>query len=373
MGVLGLVLLVSLGGFEDARREEARGVVARYEAQFQAYAKASKAARTPREREEAEVVRPKPVADAGRWIEWAARNPMDPVAADLLATIVRHGRFGAEAQQAATKLSRDHLTLKGQSFVETWIRVARWPMPVAERWLRAYLERSPDRSVRAMACLQLAHYKLWLAEHARDEMDAGWVGQLEANFGNGAVDYLKTLDPDRLRAESAGLFELLIRDYGDVESEGTRLADGARPFLAELTKLANGRPAPEIDAEDLDGVRLRLSDQRGKVVVLAFWATWCAPCMAAIPRERDLVKQFEGKPFVFLGINGDPDPAVARRAVAKNQIPWRSFRDGGTISRAWNVRAWPTVYVIDAEGVLRHKNPRPDELERVVGGLLPAR
>ena len=293
---------------------------------------------------------------------------------DLLVTVVSHGRFSADAQKAAKILSRDHLDLHGVQFAETAMQVTLWPMPVAERWLRAYLDKSPNRETRARACLELALYKKWLLERAIQEMDADWIERLEKNFSTGSTDYLKKLDPDRLTDDAISLLDRLTGEFGDVESSGERFADMARPHHFQLSKLAIGKATPEIEADDLGGVPFKLSQYRGKVVVLTFWATWCGPCMAMVPRERTMVKRFEGKPFALLGINGDQDRDTAKRAVREHQINWRSWWDAGAknepISRTWNVREWPTSYVIDHKGIIRYKNLRGRELEEAVERLL---
>jgi hypothetical protein len=77
------------------------------------------------------------------------------------------------------------------------------------------------------------------------------------------------------------------------------------------------------------------------------------------PHERSLVKRLEGKPFVLLGVNSDRDRAELKKVLEKEKITWRSFWNGGStrgpISTPWAVEVWPTLYFIDAKGVIRHK------------------
>lgn len=91
------------------------------------------------------------------------------------------------------------------------------------------------------------------------------------------------------------------------------------------------------------------------------------------PHERSLVKRMEGKPFALLGINSDTKPNL-RKAMARENITWRSWWDGGTtqgpIAKAWNIRGWPTVYVLDARGVIRSKGHSDQELDKLVDSLV---
>jgi hypothetical protein len=91
------------------------------------------------------------------------------------------------------------------------------------------------------------------------------------------------------------------------------------------------------------------------------------------PHERSLVKRLEGKPFALLGVNSDPKPKL-REVMKKENITWRSWWDGGNtdgpIARAWNVTAWPTIYVLDHQGVIRFKGPREHALDQAVDRLL---
>ena len=93
------------------------------------------------------------------------------------------------------------------------------------------------------------------------------------------------------------------------------------------------------------------------------------------PHERSLVKRLEGKPFALIGVNSDPDKEKLKERMTKEQITWRSFWNGpkgpdGPISHAWNVRGWPTIYVLDAKGTIRFKGVRGEAMDKAVDELL---
>jgi hypothetical protein len=93
------------------------------------------------------------------------------------------------------------------------------------------------------------------------------------------------------------------------------------------------------------------------------------------PHERSLVKRLEAKPFALIGVNSDVDKQQLKKRMEKEQITWRSFWNGpkgtdGPISRAWNVRGWPTIYVLDGRGVIRYKGVRGKLMDEAVDSLL---
>ncbi len=97
------------------------------------------------------------------------------------------------------------------------------------------------------------------------------------------------------------------------------------------------------------------------------------------PHERSLVKKMEGKPFVLLGVNSDADKAELKKAMEKEQITWRSFWNGGStggpISFAWNVGGWPTLYLIDHNGIIKKKwlgGPKAEVLDQEIEKLVQA-
>ena len=90
--------------------------------------------------------------------------------------------------------------------------------------------------------------------------------------------------------------------------------------------------------------------------MVSFWATWCSACIEKVPLEKALVERMEGRPFVLIGVNGDNDREKAKTFSAREGVNWRSFWPGGSKQGTpleWGVSGWPTVYVIDANGVIR--------------------
>jgi hypothetical protein len=84
------------------------------------------------------------------------------------------------------------------------------------------------------------------------------------------------------------------------------------------------------------------------------------------PHERSLVQKFSNRPFAIVGINSDKDLDKLRPRLAEENISWRSFWNGpegtgGPISKQWNVHGWPTLYVVDHEGVIKVKNLRDEK------------
>lgn len=91
------------------------------------------------------------------------------------------------------------------------------------------------------------------------------------------------------------------------------------------------------------------------------------------PHERSLVNKLADKPFALIGVNSDDDLEEIREIVKEKDITWRSFqneREEGSISDAWRVDGWPTIYVMDAEGKIRFKNLRGKQLDDAITELL---
>jgi hypothetical protein len=91
-----------------------------------------------------------------------------------------------------------------------------------------------------------------------------------------------------------------------------------------------------------------------------------------LPQEREMVERLADKPFTLLGINSDKSRSALQKVIREQNITWPQIYDGsgGPIAKQWNVKGWPTIYVIDQKGVIRYRNVRGEALERAVDALL---
>jgi peroxiredoxin len=248
--------------------------------------------------------------------------------------------------------------------------------PQAETFLRRVLEKSANPKTKGAACFFLAKHqeRLAIARHFLDDPLRGEVAR--RNYGPESVRRLRALNRDELKREAAVLFRKTIKEHADLRVWGPKsapLGEQAEGSLFRMQNLDYGCTIPELEGKDIDGESMKLSDFRGKVVFVAFWASWCNPCMGMVPAEKELVERMKVRPFVMIGVNGDDDRQQAKSVAAKQGINWRSFWDGGQhggIALKWGVQSWPTSYLIDTKGVIREANLRGPDLDKAVESLV---
>jgi thiol-disulfide isomerase/thioredoxin len=190
-------------------------------------------------------------------------------------------------------------------------------------------------------------------------------------------------DSERLRAAEQAFRKALALSEGRSDAAQLALAETlyrldrgeeARTVLTELLErpavleaaaararlmLASPRCAmepclPEMSFVTSEGDHVSPEDLRGRVVVFSFWATWCPPCVEAVPELKRLHSRYANGPFVMIGVNADHEEGVAERFVEKNQMRWAQVigEGSGRLMSAMAVHAFPTEMVFDHEGVL---------------------
>ena len=135
--------------------------------------------------------------------------------------------------------------------------------------------------------------------------------------------------------------------------------------LPDRASLQLGSAAPEFSFTDINGKPHRLSDYRGKVVLLDFWGIWCAPCVAEAPQLAAIYKRLHEKGFEVIGVHMGQEMAPLRKFISEKSMTWSQTieEERGPLHRLFRVDGWPTYYLIGKDGTIRANNLRPgDEL-----------
>ena len=328
--------------------DQYRALLKEYQAAMEDFTKVYRDARTDEERREVfDRKFPRPQRFAVRFLELAEKNPQDPAALDALIWVASFSPSGPEGDRAIHLLAKDHV--QSPKLAPLIPRLSQMGIASAQPLYIAALEQSESHEVKGWSSYGLAQASRKAAEGSRGH------------------------DADRANEEAEKYFQDVVAKYGDIKTSRGPLGELATRELYVLRNLRIGKPAPEIEGEDIDGKRFKLSDYRGKVVVLAFWGHWSGPCRAMYPHDRALVKKLAERPFVLLGVNSDRDRNALKQVVKDEEITWRSWWDGGNasgpIAAGWNVTNWPTVVLIDQEGTIRHKFAGTSDEEQLDGAL----
>ncbi len=124
---------------------------------------------------------------------------------------------------------------------------------------------------------------------------------------------------------------------------------------AARAKAAPNAPAPDFTLRQIDGPNLRLGEQRGRVVMVNFWATWCGPCRIELPHLDKLHAKYRSSGFLLLGVNIDDDPNAAKALAAKMGLKFPVLLDADKrVVAAYDLNAMPATVLIDRDGKVRH-------------------
>lgn len=138
---------------------------------------------------------------------------------------------------------------------------------------------------------------------------------------------------------------------------------GAAAFVGTGASLSSAADlAPDFTLKSTQGDNIRLSEHRGEVLLLNFWASWCGPCRQEMPLLNNLQQRYSNLGFNVVGVNVDKDSALANKLLKDIPVSFPVLLDNtGTVSASYNVSAMPTTVLIDRDGNVRylHKGYKP--------------
>ncbi len=240
---------------------------------------------------------------------------------------------------------------------------------------RLYIESEHKEKVEGL--IKLFRSKM-NTDSARDYFTLGtMLGQMNRN--EEALQLFKELeaqtpnDPN-VHQQLAGLHEKLGNT--DLAKEHQRKGEPKPVLLREPEPAMEliGKVVPDFSATDLDGNPISLEQYRGKVVLLDFWAVWCAPCIAEMPKIKKVYDTYKNEGFDIIGISLDFDKKRLRDYLKENDIPWRQVFSGkimdNPVALHYNVRSIPTQWLIDKDGSLISHQVRGETLKEMVAEAL---
>jgi thiol-disulfide isomerase/thioredoxin len=330
---LALAWLAASASAQDLA-EEIRSQIDTYEKAVRANTQRIIDAQTEQERALYRSTIPSADPFAAQVLQLIQTHPQDPAVShglNWLLTQCLHLPQGATALQLLTER---HAALAG--IARAVKGLAECSPDLAIPALNAVLQKNPhpDEQAAALFALGAHHFKAFEAA---------------PNPGAGIAS----------RQQAEQLFQRLITDFPQVAIQGLPLSHEAASMLFEIQNLSVGAQVPEVSGTDHLDIPFKLSDYRGKHVVLIFWGDWCHACHGIQAMVTDLAQRFTGKPLAFLGINTD-DQATAKKILGTSRVPWRCWLDGSTsgpITSEWNLHHFPTLYLIGPDGIILEKNP----------------
>jgi len=143
--------------------------------------------------------------------------------------------------------------------------------------------------------------------------------------------------------------------------------------LDEMRALSVGQPAPEIELPSPAGEMVKLSDLRGKYVLIDFWAAWCKPCRQENPNVVKLYNQYKDKGFEVFGVSLDRTKEDWVKAIADDKLTWTQVSDlkyfNSAAAELYQIQAIPATYMIDPDGKIIAKDLRGPSLENKLAEL----
>ena len=220
-----------------------------------------------------------------------------------------------------------------------------------------------DKFQVSVAIVQRKVFDRWLDSNTRETERENDIRELIKNYPKQDQPYSMLLN---LAANSPDTKARLIANETLTLPVSEDIKTKAEGILRRLD--AVGKPL-DIKFTALDGRPVDLSQMKGKVVLLDFWATWCGPCVGEIPHVKEAYEQFHSKGFEVIGLSFDSNLQALQRFVEQNQLPWPQYFDGkGWKSKfgiQFGIACIPTMWLVDKKGDLRETDARNDLKVRI--------
>lgn len=159
----------------------------------------------------------------------------------------------------------------------------------------------------------------------------------------------------------------------DGKANGNEIYDMMKSQIEQMRKLAVGSKAPEIDLPQPNGEHLKLSDLRGKYVLIDFWASWCGPCRRENPNVKRVYEKYHGKGFDILGVSLDKSQQAWLTAIEQDGLQWHHVSDlkywQSAVVPEYQIQGIPLTFLVDKEGTIIAKNLRGPALENKLAEL----
>ena len=254
-----------------SRADRLAAIEKEYDDARKAFSEAYRAAKTPEEREKLKY------PDAKTWSSkvWdvVQENPADDTGFEGLKWIVQHNPSKEDVQGAVDALLQSHV--KNPKIADLCPTLAGM-IQLDSRLITRIAAENPDRNAKGQAYYALASYTLECASTSRSIKTASPddAKEMKEYLGEQRYQALTVRDPDDIEREAGKLLDIVVAQYADVKGGRSTLGEAAKGDLHELRDLKVGMPVPDIEGEDLTGASFKLSQYRGKVVLLDFWGNW---------------------------------------------------------------------------------------------------
>lgn len=294
-------------------------------------ARSSKSART---------VEPVVPVDRAELLASLETMPESDAGFDAAEWILLNTPDGPEVERAAEAIRAHHLSSPRLRRLARDLE--RFRHRSARSLLEGILRDNPKIEIRATACVALATMLKDQCDHGKDV---------------------------KLAADAEAMLERVIGEFASVQPDGPTFALRARRDLRELRTASVGKPAPDFTAEDIEGNGVRLSELRGQIVVLVFWS---GDFRSDQDNHRTVEELVSGRSVRFIGIDVDSRRDRARAVAEQIKFPGPTILEGrdGPIATAWNVNSWPTVIVVDVDGIIRYRGHYSQELHQILKKLV---